>query len=500
MLKKTLLAAAISAVTLNASAAVIAITGTAASLEGSVGAASVAVPTAVVTVGSEYSTGDTVTFTFSGATVDTTNSAPVLAGALLGSDGAAGGAGDAVDDTVTFGLLSTSASAITFRITNQTDGGTDGVTYTDALGGAYADGTFTLTGVVLTTSSVTDAAGDVNVVYSALTSNNQAIDTAGTLTDVAVTSTEQFTSTTTTLGDAVIDVNNDREQFTVGPLTDTIVITPVEAVAAVNDATYTGITHVLKGDFTWMESDGDAGIDAAELATAFAATGAGDDTFVSTINTAGTEITVVATDGGANAVEAHTFTFTVLGTAVETAPVLPTQTFTVDSTIAYTNVSGATTKSVSADEAAGAWTLNGANFTIPYMPFGPNTNPILTVTHTGAEEGELFVEYMKEGATEFTTLDMNGMMIQPGITNMKADIMDAIVAEILADSGETSGKVAVEITINSPDEQISAYAAFKVKTDAGEESRVKVGTFGALGDRSSGTITVTAGNGTGTIN
>lgn len=58
--------------------------------------------------------------------------------------------------------------------------------------------------------------------------------------------------------------------------------------------------------------------------------------------------------------------------------------------------------------------------------------------------------------------------------------MDAIAADILAETGATSGKVAVRVTINAPEAAISAYAAFKVSNAAGE-SRVAVGTFGDLG-------------------
>ena len=169
MFKKTLLAAALCAVTSSVTAATLAITGVNISQEGAANDASVPVPNAVVTFNAEYTTNDTVTFTLTGASFDTALSVPTLNAVLLGSDGAVGGLGDAADDAASFGLLTFTSSAITFRITSQTDGGTDGVTYTDNLGGAYANGTLTLAGLVMTTATVVDATGDINMTSTATT-------------------------------------------------------------------------------------------------------------------------------------------------------------------------------------------------------------------------------------------------------------------------------------------------------------------------------------------
>jgi len=468
MFKKTLLATALSAAALNASAAVVAITPNAVSQEGAAGQASVAVPSVAVTVGAEYTLNDSVTFTITGAEFDTALSAPALAGALLGSDGLAGGAGDAADDAVTFGLLNTTVNSVTFRITAQTDGGTDGVTYTDALGGAYANGVFTLSGMVMKTSTVLDAAGAISVAYSAITNNQQAIDATGTLSGTSSNVIAQFSSSVTKSANAVIDVNNDRQQFTAGDdsiTTDVITITPVEAAAALHDAAYTGATHVIKGDFTWMETDGDAGIDAAELAAAFAATG-GADTYTSVINATSDEITVTVADAGGNTVEVMTGTFTNAGIGAGNA-VLPTQTLTSDSTINYnTAAAAAATKATSTAEAAGSWTLNGKVATINYMPFGDNTQVIMRATNTGVQTGDVTVRYMLEGVdTTWNTVTGTVTTLAPGVTN----IADLVMNAIKADAGVTKGKVAIEITANVPTGDATIYAAYKVvsETDRG---------------------------------
>jgi len=446
MFKKTLLATALSVAALNASAAVVAITGTNVSQEGAAGQASIVVPNAVVTLGAEYTVNDSVTFTITGAEFDTALSVPALA------DGLAGG------DTATFGLLNTTANSVTFRITAHTDGGVDGVIYTG--------GTFTLSGMVMKTSTVLDATGDISLTYSAITNNQQTLDGSGTLTDVAQTVVAQFSSSVTTSADGIIDVNNDRQQFTAGPTTDTIVLTPAEAVAATHDADYTGATHVINGDFSWMETDGDAGIDAAELAAAFAVTTGGDDTFASTINSDSNAITVVATDGGLNTAEAHTATFTVAGVGAGNA-VLPTQTFTADTTVAYdTAAAAAATKVTATAAAAGAWTLNGKVAEINYMPFGDNTQVIMRATNTGVQTGDVTVRYMLEGVdSSWNTVAGTVTTLAPGVTN----IADLVMNAIKADAGVTKGKVAIEITANVPTGDATIYAAYKVvsETDRG---------------------------------
>ena len=473
MFKKTLLAAALSVAALNASAAVIAITGTNVSQEGAAGQASIAVPAAAVTLGAEYTVNDSVTFTISGAEFDTALSNPALAGVLLGSDGAGGGAGNAADDAVTFGLLSITTTTVTFRITAQTDGGTDGVTYTDALGGAYANGTFNLTGMVMKASTVLDAVGAINVTYSAITNNQQALDTAGTLTDVAQTVVAQYTSSATKMANGIIDVNNDRQQFTAGDdstTTDLIIITPVEAVAATHDSAYTGATHVISGDFTWMETDGDAGIDAGELAAAFAATG-GADGYTSVINATSDAITVTVADAGGNTIEAMTGTFTNAGTGTGNA-VLPTQTLTIGSTINYNTAAAAAATKVTASAAAGgSWTLNGKVATINYMPFGDNTQVIMRATNTGVQTGDLTVRYMLEGVdSSWNTVTGVVTSLAPGVTN----ISDLVMNAIKADAGVTKGKVAIEITANIPTADATVYAAYKVVS---EMDRGFVGNF-----------------------
>ena len=431
MFKKSLLAVALglSAFGANAATNVIA-TPSVISIEGTVGQTDVTAATSVVTLGAEYAVGDTITFTLSGAEFDTATSAGALALAP-----AAG--------TATAGLLTTTASTVTFRVTGAT-------------GATFTAGTATLTGMKLKTTSLT-AAGTAKLAYSASTSTGLALDTTGTLSATLATKVAQFSSSATVDADGIIDVEEGRKQFTVGPLTDTIEITPVEAVAATNDAAYTGATHVIKGDFSWMESDGDAGIDAAELAAAFAATG-GADTYTSTINAAADAITVTVADAAGNTVEVMTATFTVLGSGNAKAPILPSQKFTVDSTIKYnTAASAPASKLTQSAEAAGEWKLNGFDETIVFMPFGPEYAQSINVSNTKSVEGAITVDITSGGNTYTKTL--TAVATAKATTNITAE-----VKAFAAESGVT-GNANIKVVVNSPVNDIAVTGVYYHKAD-----------------------------------
>jgi len=455
MFKKTLLATALSTLTFGAAAATLAITGVNVSQEGAVNDANIAVPNAVVTAAVEYTLNDTITFTISGADFDPATSVPAIAtvNAVEAGDG------------TTWGLLTNTASTVTFRLTAQTDGGaTPGVSYIGA--------TFTLSGMQLVTSTVVDATDSSTMTYSALTNTNVALDTAGTLSDVATTTVAQFSSSVTKSANAVIDVNNARQQFTAGDdstTTDVVTFTAVEAVAAVSDAAYTGATHVITGDFTWMDTDGTTGVSAGELAAAFACVGAGDDTFVSTIDTAMNNITAVATDAGANAVELHTCTFTNAGVGVGNN-VLPVQTLTSSTTVAYNDATAVASskETAAAGTATGSWTLNGSQVSIPYMPYGTSISQIIYAMNEGTQTGASQVDItLQDGTTSNCSLGN----VAPGTTKLTGPVKTCVEASIGAG---VSQKVALVITTNVPSGDIEVYSAYNVNTDGGNGNRVTV--------------------------
>ncbi|WP_293748948.1 hypothetical protein [uncultured Paraglaciecola sp.] len=450
MFKKTIIASALAMAAFSSQAAVVAVTADVVSQEGAAGQASIAVPSTLITLGAEYAVNDTITITVSGAEFATALSTPSLVYADASGGDASG--------TVTLGLLNSTATSVTYRITEIDVATGDAITTADTL---------TFTGMVLTTSTVLDAVGDISLSYSALTNTAQALDGTGTLTDISNTVVAQFSGSTTSVLNGIIDVENDRQQFTaVAPdtaTTDTFVVTPVEAAAAVHDAVYDGATYVITGDFSWMETDGDAGIDAAELAAALAVTGAGDDTFASVINAGATAITVTATDAGADAVEATTFTFTNAGVGTGNA-VLSVQSFTVDTTLNYTTAAAAAaTKMVQTGASAGAWTLNGAQALFNYVAVGyTGLQNSIVISNTGIKDGGVVVEGFDEAGNTYGPMTMADTLT--GGTQMTVtgpNIMDLLTVP-------AGTKLTLTITVNAPDADVD-FSGYTQKAGTGRQ-------------------------------
>ena len=447
--KKTLLAAALSAAAFNASAVVVAVTGVNVSQEGAANETSITVPNIVATAGAEYTVGDTITFTFAGAELDLTASTPALAIAFTDNDAA------------TAGFVGATANTVTFRITAQTDGAADaGVNY-------IADATFTVTGLKLKTSTVVDAAGDITVTHSAANvTGTIVIDNLGTKTDTVATVVPQFTSSVTTALDGIIDVSESRQSFVGAPTTDVLVITPAEAVAAVHDANYNSVTHVVKGDFSFADTNKNGTITTAELNAAVAVTSAGDDTVAQpTLNAAWTELTAVVTDV-TDGPQATTFTFTEPGVSA-TKPVLVPGSFSATSTVGYTPATGAAATKVTASNAsAGAWTLNGATVQVPYLVFGTvggkAYNTIVQVNNASSVTGDVFVDVYKEDGTQV----LSNKKVATVAGQSTANIAGAIKTE-LTTAGVPDGKFSVKVVANVPEDTAAVYSAF-VDTVTGE--------------------------------
>lgn len=440
--KKSLVAAALAAAAFNASAVVVSATPAVVSLEGAVNQASIAVPAITATAGAQYTVGDTITFTFTGAELDTALITPTLTAVLADSD------------TATLGFVGATASTVTFRITAQTDGGAAGVSYTGA--------TFTTGGLVFKTATVVDAKGAIKVKHAASNvTGSIIIDNLGTQEATVVNVVEQFSSSVTTKLDGIIDVAQSRQKF-VGATTDVLVITADEAAAATHDATYKTLTHVVKGDFSFADANKNGTVTTAELnaAVGIANAGTGDTVAQATLNTALTELTVVVTEAGAaNTPGATTFTFTEPGVAT-TKPVLVPGAFSATTSIKFAPATGAdVTKATETNASAGAWTLNGATVQVPYLVFGTvggkAYNTIVQLNNASTVSGDVFVDVYKEDGTQVLANKKVATVAGQSTTN----IAGAIKTELAA-AGAADGKFSVKVVANVPEKTASVYSAF----------------------------------------
>jgi len=432
--------------------------------------------TAVYTAGTTVQAGDYLVFTIAGATLD---ASMTTAGTLH----------DSAANNVTYAAESTAeATYLTHNVAT-------GEIWFTVVNGLTTGDVVALTGALLDEASFGADAATVTVA-------TRIVDNAGIVPDYdATAATALFTMQSeiaiaidaTDVLDSTIDVNQDRLDLI--DATDTFTIDFTQDVADIAAVTLdkqaagagAGALMVFNGNNNAWDADADGTLDVVT----FAATNTdsvtlnADGTITADDNAQGANVSYVFTVDAGNAAPANS-----------AASALVDGTFTVAASSNYND--GATDGVFSTSVTVGTWDLNGSSFTVPYMPYGANTKPILTLTHTGSTAGELFVSYMMEGSTAWTVYDTNSQMIETGITNLKSTV-DAIIAEIvLADPTATAGKLALQITVNAPDAEISGFAAFKVVNDNGE-SRTTIGAYGQHGNRARGTITDTQSNVSGTI-
>lgn len=427
MFKKSLLAAAISVVAINAGAASLAGSTANIALMGQEfianEATGVALDTPIVTLGAQYSVGDIIKVQLSGASFDTVNSAPAAAFAA-GTSGA----------TMTLGLLSTSATEATFRVTVATgDHSNNG------------DATITFSALKMTTASAS-VAGAVTAVYSAETSTGVAIDTATTNTKVIQKGVTQYLAkfaATTDLLDAEIKVGALRANFGTAVYTDAVSVTFTDYAPLANEAWIGGLalqgaapsatSSTLNGDFNFLDTNGDSAITALDaIFPAFVAVG------TATAITPAANLQSI-TYAGPTAFTASGLTITAGNAAGDT--VITDQSFTVDTSITYAPKTGGSVIAT-ASMAAGAWGLDGANQDIAFLPFGSDYAQSITVSNDGTVSGAITVTIISEGNSYSETL--TSVATAKTVTNISAE-----VAALAAASGVT-GDAHINVIVNAP--------------------------------------------------
>lgn len=329
---------------------------------------------------------------------------------------------------------------------------------------------------------------------------------------------KQYSATAHVLADGVIDVQEERLEFEpANPASDdssnkaltgltldtkardTLVVKVTENTDQGNLTPSTG-TLVIKGNFSWMsdlDADDNDKLSSAEIQNGFAfaaykelttdgaLTSAGTNAVSSaSLNADMTELTIkttVGNDADINPYQAVTF---IVPTSDNDATVSLEATKFL-ATIDFknnTSVDGNTTAAdlaVTSDLAVGEWTLNGSVVEVPYIPFGPNTQPIIRHTNTGAQTGDISVRYMVEENTAEGLAQSNewkslGVLVEdakPGVRNLLKVITDALEAEL----GTNKFKVALEITTNVPAADVTVFAAAKVTAEG--QDRLTIGAF-----------------------
>ena len=394
-----------------------------------------------VNLGTEYTLGDIVTLNFSGTALDE-STVPATAISNL-------------PRPVTLGLLSADTSQAIYRVTS-ISGDCSGSGETLNCGTVV----FAAEDTLMFNARDTQAAGGVTVSFSAMTDSGFALDTRGTLRDVAYIKVEdEYSVAVMPAFDAIIDVEDERTTFdgaigsTENPTSDESSVVVSKDSATITDSAFAtmlvDVDIVWSGNFGWI-IDGEPEIDDVQpISGVVGVTAVGADDCASVVVTA---VTIAATCTG-TAIGTITLKLDVAENSDEDGmrAILPSTSFTVAVTVNYTGQED-TEGSRLFSEGAGKWELNGFQAFLPYMPYGPNIGQVIYLVNRGSQSGALIVDWVDQNGN-FESL---GTVATLG-PNTTLSIGPVINAALPMDQ-RTSGRLGLTITANVPaaDVQINA--------------------------------------------
>lgn len=444
MLKKSLIALAIAAASTSAFAADITNTDyKILSAQGAVGTTSVTVAAGVkVDLAAEYKSDDIITLTFAGAKVAALGTVTV---ALVQKDmdlelaTPTGTADFQPIGTMVLGKINQTDTQVTYRVTSLDFVKAQPTSYTNTTVGAQ----FTVAGVELNVASIL-ASGSASVTYAAETSTGIKLDQHKNNTTKLYDVKDQFAAKVTGFN-GVVDVNEQRLLFTAASANN-VAKTEDQVSLGAEQVTYddgaavpnvygyalpavsTKQNIVIKGNFAFLgEAD---------------AKGLIDDTNPNYS---------IYTDR----IEAQ-YNALGLNTISVTAPddvVIPHQKFTATIDVSYTTVANAVASKVSVyDGSAGSWTLNGAVVHVPFMPFRDGYAPIVNISNTSNQDGD--IEVLVYAADNAWVAPKSYTLSVPAKAQAQTNITTA-----LRNAG-IKGDVAFDIIVNAPKDDIEVSALY----------------------------------------
>ncbi|WP_394200810.1 hypothetical protein [Shewanella waksmanii] len=448
MLKKTLIALAVASVATTASAADVTDTASALlSKQGAVNTANVQIGNAVsvgdaagdvlVSLEAEYKPDDLLYFDFVGGDVDLTNSVITTDVQLYAADEVT------LVGTMVLGLLpSSTKNQLVMRVTS--------LDYIDPNDAANTTkfGKLIVNGLTFKTTSILSS-GKTTLDYRAETSTGIEIDAGKNSATIIFEAKDQFAAAVTHDLDATIDVNEQRLKFVgTGATTyeDVVTVETTENAAPTGKvwalpATATKSDYVIHGDFSFLGEANDSGIITTSNVTSTA--DAAPKVYADKIVTTYAGLT------------ANTITIDISGeTAGVADKALSPQEFTATTTVSYTDFSTKAGSVILQDKAdAGAWGLNGAIVHVPFMPFRDGFSPIVSVSNTSNQDGD--IEVLVYAKNDADWVEPQSYMLT---TTAIADAMTNITPELQGLGIE--GDVAFDVIVNAPKQSIAVSALY----------------------------------------
>jgi hypothetical protein len=172
-------------------------------------------------------------------------------------------------------------------------------------------------------------------------------------------------------------------------------------------------------------------------------------------------IVSLITPGGNGQAFNETYTFTGGEAQVMSAP----QTFTSTVQFAYTGAvaAGGTAKdSVTLTGNPGAWTLNGFNAFVSYMPFGTGISQVVYLSNKSTQTGGVTIVGYTGNASPGNTFTVNAGTIGPGTVMA---LSAALVSAVNTAFPGYSGKVSFNVIANIPAGLAELYTSYNVNND-----------------------------------
>ncbi|MFT5813788.1 MAG: hypothetical protein ACI9VT_001546 [Psychroserpens sp.] len=392
-----------------------------------------------LTLGAEYTTGDTITLTLTGAQFKPTETFTL-------EETAGGG------NTITMGFLSATASTLTFRVTAVTGTTAGLILLLD--NGTFVQGGATAEANAIILDSVAIGA-KASITAAALTGTGLAIDVQGSAKDTMVVATvvqqHKFTVATVDAMAAKIDVAKARQEFSgLGGEEADFAVTYTGAAA--DQAAFTvdaaGLKYTVQGSMTGFENS----IAAASNDGTITAGAGGALTVAADLLSASVAGLGVAGD---------TFTFAVDATAADRV-ILNVGSYSVDAEVANAAGNKVTYTGVS----AGSHSLNGSTATFAYAPV--NYSAITTqfeIGNSGAVDGEVTISGFDTAGTVYSAvlpfLAMAGQL---------TSISDKDISDAFALTAGT--KLRLSFTVNAPNDDIT-YGGYSNRGTTGRMSLTK---------------------------
>lgn len=442
--------------------------------EGAMDVTDFAVPDIGVTLGTEYTPNDVITFTFS-QDIDGDFKPTLSATPAVGSS-----------YTMTLGLIGSTSNSATYRVTELTTVGSGSITTTGA--------SFTLTsaaGSDLTVDgAAVRAAGGLTATYSATTADTGlALDggsqsiTKGTAPVVSsfVSFVDQYsTIAASSKFDNTIDVEPGvgvatRSVFTSGDGLDSATISIAETNAATHDALTSGLTVTLTGDFSFLV-DAIPGTPAMDLTA---------DTLYANLGGVKSQATVVGnnatfewdnSDSDTTALALGSvgmfFNNALNGTGTAISPgsfsaAVDIEYKPADAT--YKGEDGSQTYAVASNEettsegstAMGSWGLNGSMVTVYAAPVYPGiTETFLWITNSSSKSAPVNIVATTSTGVE-KDLGTVATLAANSITRISSELESALA---LADVKNT--RVTLTVTTSAPACNVNVAASYKHVGDA----------------------------------